>query len=133
MAEKHTKNELPRISRRNIKKRRDDIDGKKDQKLRAVAVKYDVKKDRAPKIVASGRGKIAEEILKLAEDNKVPFYEDEALTELLGKLDFDDEIPPELYTIIAEVLAFVYQLEKLAKKGKKTRSRVALLGNKNHG
>ncbi|MSR89088.1 MAG: hypothetical protein EXS67_05500 [Candidatus Margulisbacteria bacterium] len=84
--------------------------------LRAVAVKYDVKKDRAPKILASGRGSMAEEILRLAEENQIPFYEDKTLVTLLAKLKFDEEIPPQLYTVVAEVLAFVYQLEKLAKK-----------------
>lgn len=114
MSEK--KKDLPKIQVRKIKKRVDELGLEEKKNLRAVAIKYDVKKDRAPKIVASGRGGLAEEILRLAEENKVPFYEDKALGELLGKLQFDEEIPPELYTVVAEVLAFVYQLNKITKQ-----------------
>ena len=91
-------------------------------KLKAVAIKYDVSKDRAPKIVAAGKGMIAEKILNLADEHNVPFFEDPALSELLSKFEIESEIPPDLYTLVAEVLAFVYQLNKLAKK-KKTRGK----------
>ena len=93
-------------------------------KLKAIAIKYDVSKDRAPKIIATGKGIIAEKILALAEENNIPFFEDPALSELLAKLDIESEVPPDLYTLVAEVLAFVYQLNKLAKK-KKTRRKKA--------
>lgn len=84
-------------------------------KLRAIAVKYDTKKGKAPKIIATGKGRVAEKILHLAEENEIPFYEDRELTELLGKLDLDMEIPPQLYSMVAEVLAVVYQLNRKAK------------------
>lgn len=86
------------------------------KKLKAVAVKYDVNKDKAPKIIATGKGGLAEEILRIAEENNVPMYEDPTLADLLSKLDLDSEIPGELYTLVAEVLSFVYQLDKMAKK-----------------
>ncbi|MCP4051109.1 MAG: hypothetical protein GY730_10445 [bacterium] len=98
------------------------LDTPKKEKLKAIAIKYDAKKDRAPKIVAVGKGMVAEKILKIAEEHKIPFFEDSALTDLLGKLDIESDIPPELYTLIAEVLAFVYQLNKLSQK-KKNRAR----------
>ena len=86
--------------------------------LQAIALKYDVQKGKAPKIMATGKGSVAEMILQVAEENKVPFYEDPTLADLLSKLQLDTEIPKELYTLVAEVLAFVYQLDKLAKKRK---------------
>ena len=109
-----------KIQKREIKKRVEDLNLPKDKsKLRAVAVKYEVKKSKAPKIVAIGRGGIAKDILDLAEEHRVPLYEDKTLMELLSKLEVNDQIPPELYTVVAEILAFVYQLDKLAKKKKK--------------
>lgn len=91
---------------------------KNKQNLQAIALKYDVDKGKAPKIMATGKGSVAEMILQVAEENRVPFYEDPTLADLLSKLQLDTEIPKDLYTLVAEVLAFVYQLDKLAKKRK---------------
>ena len=77
---------------------------------KAVALKYDPKKDRAPKIVAKGRGEIAEKIVAIAKANNVPLYEDKNLTQILEALELETAIPPELYRAVAEVLAFVYRL-----------------------
>ena len=106
---------------RKIKQRVDDLhlESKDKKDLKAIAVEYNVEKDRAPKIVASGKGSIAEEILKVAEENEIPLYQDATLANLLSKLQIDEEIPEELYTLVAEVLAFVYQLETMAKKREK--------------
>ena len=109
------------VEKRQLKIYIDELTLPDKGQLRAVALKYDVKKDRAPKILASGRGSMAEEILRLAEENQIPFYEDKTLATLLAKLKFDEEIPPQLYTVVAEVLAFAYQLEKLAKKRQQVR------------
>ena len=87
-------------------------------KLKAVVLKYDVDKSKAPKITGFGKGQIAEKILKVAEENKVPFYEDSSLVELLSKLAINSEIPPSLYNVVAEILSFVYKLDRLAKKKK---------------
>jgi flagellar biosynthesis protein len=106
-----------RGSKKNIKRYVDELALPNDKsKIQAVAVKYDVKKGRAPRIMATGKGVVAEMILQVAEEHRVPFYEDPSLSELLSKLELDSEISPELYTLVAEVLAFVYQLDKLAKK-----------------
>jgi len=106
-----------RGSKKNIKRYVDELALPNDKsKIQAVAVKYDVKKGRAPRIMATGKGAMAEMILQVAEEHRVPFYEDPSLSELLSKLELDSEISPELYTLVAEVLAFVYQLDKLAKK-----------------
>ncbi len=82
----------------------------------AVAMRYDIDRDKAPLVIASGRGPVADEILRIAEDNKIPLYEDPELAKLLAKLELDTEIPPELYTLVAEVLFFVYKLDRMAEK-----------------
>lgn len=87
-----------------------------EERKAAVALRYDVDRDRAPLVIASGRGPVADEILRIAEDNKIPLYEDPELAKLLSKLEMDTEIPPELYTLVAEVLFFVYKLDRMAEK-----------------
>jgi len=82
---------------------------------KAVAIKYNRAKDRAPKIVAKGRNAVAERIIKAARDSNVPLYSDKDLVQILETLDIDYEIPPELYRAVAEVLVFIYSLNgKLA-------------------
>lgn len=88
-------------------------------KKTAVALRYDVDRDRAPLILATGRGPVADEILRIADENKIPMYEDPELAKLLAKLELDAEIPPELYTLVAEVLFFVYKLDRMAEKREK--------------
>jgi len=86
-----------------------------DEIKKAVAVKYDRDKDRAPKIVAKGRNVVAERIIEAAREGNVPLYSDKDLVQILETLDLDYEIPPELYRAVAEVLVFVYSLNgKLA-------------------
>lgn len=82
----------------------------------AIALRYNVEQDRAPMILATGRGPIAEEIMRVAEENRIPLYEDPELADLLTKLELDTEVPPELYVLVAEVLFFVYQLDRMAEK-----------------
>jgi len=78
---------------------------------KAVALKYEADKDTAPKVVAKGRGFIAQKIIELARQHGVPLKEDEALVEVLSKLDLYEEIPVELYKAVAEILVFVYQIK----------------------
>lgn len=82
-----------------------------DRKI-AAAIKYDAKKDSAPQVTAKGQGLIAEKIIELARKNNVPIKEDPALVQVLYKLDLDENIPPELYKAIAEILVFVYSLNQ---------------------
>ncbi len=79
---------------------------------KAVALQYKGEYDVAPRIVAKGQGKIAERIIAIAENAEVPIYKDPALVELLSQLEINKEIPSELYQTVAEILAFVYKLEK---------------------
>jgi len=74
------------------------------------AIKYRAVSQTAPKIAAKGAGLIAEKIIKIAKEHDIPIREDADLVETLSQLDLDQEIPPELYTVIAEVLAWVYKV-----------------------
>ncbi|MCS7163840.1 MAG: EscU/YscU/HrcU family type III secretion system export apparatus switch protein [Thermodesulfovibrio sp.] len=83
---------------------------------KAVALRYEPEKDSAPKVVAKGRGFIAQRIIELARQHGVPLKEDETLVEVLSKLDIYEEIPVELYKAVAEILVFVYQIKGKIKK-----------------
>lgn len=76
---------------------------------KAVAIKYDPKKSQAPVVVAKGKGYIAENIVKAAKDSGVALKEDNELINYLMSLELYEEIPPELYQVIAEILAFIYK------------------------
>ncbi len=78
----------------------------------AAALKYNPD-DSAPKIVALGKGEIAEKILETAQNNNVPVYENPELAQVLNTLSIGEEIPEELYEIVAEILVFVSDIDKL--------------------
>lgn len=78
--------------------------------LKAAALKYDEKINQAPTLVAKGKGDIAKNIIKLAQENNIPIKKDEDLVELLTKLEIEQEIPPDMYKAIAEIFAFIYGL-----------------------
>lgn len=79
---------------------------------KAVALRYDRQKNQAPEVVASGQGLIAEKIMEIAAQNRVPFYEHHALVEALAALPLGSEIPPELYDLVAKIFAFVLRLDE---------------------
>jgi flagellar biosynthesis protein len=83
-----------------------------DTNKRAVALKYDPGTPSAPKVVAKGRGAIADKIVQLAKSNGVAVREDPALVTVLSRLDIDQEIPPQLYAAVAAILAFLYRANK---------------------
>ena len=76
----------------------------------AVALKYNAAIDTAPKITATGHGAVAEKIIALARQKGVPVRDDPDLVQVLSQLDLRQEIPPSLYQVVAELLAFVYRL-----------------------
>ncbi|MDD9270267.1 EscU/YscU/HrcU family type III secretion system export apparatus switch protein [Paenibacillus sp. GCM10023248] len=76
---------------------------------KAVALRYSPETQKAPTLIAKGKGQVAEAILQKAIDNGIPIQEDSSLVEVLSKLDLDQEIPPELYQLVAEVLSFIYR------------------------
>ena len=81
---------------------------------KAVAVKYDKKSMSAPQVVAKGEGFIARKIVERAIEADVPIVEDAALVSALISLELGEEIPSELYEVVARVLAWVYKLDKEA-------------------
>jgi flagellar biosynthesis protein len=87
----------------------------KDKDAKAVALKYERGKDRAPKVTAKGRGQVAEKILELAKQHGVRIEKDTTLLDALYRLDINEEIPEELYKVVAEILAFVYRMNRLRK------------------
>ncbi|AOZ94203.1 FhlB domain-containing protein [Paenibacillus crassostreae] len=87
-------------------------------KKRAVALKYTPGESDAPVVVAKGRGRLAETILERAKEHGVPVQEDAALVEVLSQLDLDQQIPAELYQLVAEVLSYIYRTDSLAKEGR---------------
>ena len=94
------------------------MDGKreKEEKLKqAIALEYDPS-DAAPRVIASGRGKLAERIIEKARESRVPVHQDDKLADTLSRLDIGDMIPPELYEGVAEILVFVDSMDKI--KGK---------------
>lgn len=86
-------------------------------KKKAAALKYDPQISSAPVVKAKGAHTVAERIIQLAQDHNVPIRQDPDLVELLVQLHLEQEIPPELYRIVAEILAFVYNLDRSAKMG----------------
>ena len=83
-----------------------------EEKKRAIALRYDQERDKAPVVVAKGQGSIAEKIIKLAKENNIPIVEDNELIEAMINMDVYEEIPPELYRAIAQVLIFVKYVKK---------------------
>lgn len=85
------------------------------QNKTAVALSYDPE-ESAPKVIASGKGYVAERILERAKDSAIPIHKDEKLAASLSKLEIGEAIPPELYDVVAEVLVFVDKMDRI--KGK---------------
>ncbi|GBR75736.1 putative flagellar biosynthesis protein [Candidatus Termititenax persephonae] len=115
--------------RRKIKRSTLELDSQDKSTRSAIAIRYDAEQDAAPVILAAGRGDFAEDILKIAEDHKIPFYEDKGLADLLLKLEVSTEVPQEMYALIAEVLAFIFRLDQMAAKREKFYKRVKELDN----
>ncbi|MCH2102881.1 MAG: EscU/YscU/HrcU family type III secretion system export apparatus switch protein [Planctomycetes bacterium] len=78
---------------------------------RAVALRYEAAETSAPRVVATGSGEAAAAILAAAEEHGVPVEEDDALLEMLATCEVGEEIPPELYEAVAELLTWLHRLE----------------------
>ena len=98
---------------------KDDDEKKYDRNKISVALEY-TPGEEAPKIIASGRGILAEKIIEKAKEVDVPIYEDSKLAKTLAKLEIGDAIPPELYGVVAEILVFVDDCDRLRGKLKGT-------------
>ena len=85
---------------------------------KAVALKYQEDGKSAPKVVAKGKGAIADKIMEKAKEFDVPIFQNEALADSLLNLDLDEQIPPNLYKAVAEVFVWLMKSEKKAQKSK---------------
>ncbi len=85
---------------------------KTHQHLRqAVALRYDGQSDHAPRVVAKGRGPIAQKIIEAANTHGIPLVFDPDMSSALGEMDLGADIPPQFYLAVAEILAFVYRID----------------------
>ena len=81
----------------------------------AVAIEY-VPGEAAPKILATGKGQVAEKIIEKAKESNVPLYKDNKLADTLSRLQIGDMIPPELYEVVAEMLVLVDDMDRMRAK-----------------
>ena len=88
---------------------------KKEDKKTAVALEYTAG-DKAPKVIATGQGYLAEKIVDVAREADVPIHKDEKLARSLSVLDIGEYIPPELYQVVADVLVFVDAMDNIKAK-----------------
>jgi flagellar biosynthesis protein len=90
-----------------------------DTRQQAVALRHDrTQEQAAPRVVAKGKGLVAEKIKEQARLHGIPIRRDDDLLELLAEVDIDREIPVELYTAVAELLAWIYKANEAAKINK---------------
>lgn len=91
-------------------------ENKENKKVQqAIALEYNPAED-APRVIASGRGVLAEKIIQKAKESDVPIHRDDKLADTLSRLEIGEMIPPELYEVVAEVLIFVDAMDKLKSK-----------------
>lgn len=88
----------------------------KDNMKKAAALRYKRGQDRAPVLVAKGKGVLAERIIELARELGIPLKEDPKVVEMLSALELNREIPPELYKAVAEILVFIYRMSEKNKQ-----------------
>lgn len=81
----------------------------------AIALSYDPDEE-APRVLASGKGALAERIIERAKEADVPVHKDDRLADTLSRLEIGDMIPPELYEVVAEILVFVDAMDKIKEK-----------------
>ena len=89
---------------------------------RGGCLSYEPISGDAPKVVAKGKGKIAENILEKAKENNIPIQEDPSLVEILGQLNMNESIPEELYKAVSEVFAYIYQVDREHGSKEKTKN-----------
>lgn len=86
-----------------------------DKQTKAAALQYRAGIDSAPALVAKGRGLVADKIIALAKEKGIPIHEDRNMVEILSTLGLYEEIPPDLYKAVAELLAFIYKMSGKAR------------------
>jgi flagellar biosynthesis protein len=83
----------------------------KPPRSRAVALRYEPALEDAPRVVASGQGLVADQIIRIALDNGITIRQDADLVEILSKLDLDALIPVEAFAAVAEILSYIYRTQ----------------------
>ncbi|WP_024790320.1 EscU/YscU/HrcU family type III secretion system export apparatus switch protein [Lebetimonas sp. JH292] len=91
---------------------------KKFTNTKAVALKYKAYEDMVPKVIAKGKGEIAQKIIKKAKEFDVPLFQNEELANMLLSLEVGEEIPPKMYEAVVEVFIWLYKLEERAQLSK---------------
>ena len=81
-------------------------------KKKAVALRYEQEKDKAPCVIAKAKDSLAEKILEIAQKYHIPLYHDPRLADTLYRLDLGEYIPEEFYHVVAAILAWVYSIDK---------------------
>lgn len=109
MQQDHSRQENVRRGNRRTNKRT----VKREQ---AVALRYEPETHDAPVVVAKGKGIVARNIIEKAKEHNIPIQEDASLVEVLSKLQLNDQIPVELYQLVAEVLGFVYRSDQAVQR-----------------
>lgn len=92
--------------------------GREEKVRQAIALEYNPIED-APRVIASGRGILAERIIERAKESDVPVHQDGKLADTLSRLEVGEMIPPELYEVVAEILIFVDAVDKWKGQGKR--------------
>jgi flagellar biosynthesis protein len=83
---------------------------KKKPVKKAVALQYQPSKHAAPVVTAKGQGFVAEKIIALAKKENIPIKDDPDLVQVLSQMDLDEQIPPAVYQVVAEIFSFIYHL-----------------------
>lgn len=91
------------------------METKKSKTKQAIALEYDPA-EAAPKVIATGKGIVAEKIIEKAKESHVPVHQDNKLADTLSRLEIGEMIPPELYEVVAEILVFVDAMDKIRAK-----------------
>ncbi len=89
----------------------------KEKETVAAALGYHSNEDAAPRLLAKGRGLVADRIVALGKEQDKPIYKDERLAKQLQNLSLGETIPPELYEVVAEVLVFIANVDQKSKGG----------------
>ena len=92
------------------------MEKKKNPIKQAIALEYNPNEDEAPRVIASGKGALADRIIDKAKESKVPVHKDDKLADTLSRLEIGQVIPPELYEVVAEILVFVNAMDKIKAK-----------------
>lgn len=103
-----------------------------EKRQQAVALQYALE-DKAPHVLASGIGAIAQRILKIAQENNIPIKKDDDLVKILSQLKIGLEIPEETYRAVAEILAFLYRTDSLWGKTVGAGSKPTLINDSHNG